>query len=190
MDHANPIQYTQKWTLKKIVCYLLYLSFAKYLPIRLGPIGRLSGKLRRLLCRPLFHLTEGTFNIGRGVDFDNGSNIILRDHANIGSYASLGGGGRATITIGRHVMMGKECIFVSQNHKYNADAGYDGYSAEDILVDDYAWLGHRVIILSGVTIGKHAIIGAGAVVAKDIPPFTVAVGNPAKVVKYRKNKPE
>lgn len=182
------LKYVQKWTFEKIVCYLLYISFAKYLPIRLGPIGRLSRKIRFYLCRPLFLRTEGQFNIGRGVDFDNGANIILKDHANIGSYASLGGGGRATITIGSHVMMGKDCIILCQNH-FDSATGYAGKEGKDVVVDDYAWLGHRVTILPGVTIGKHAIIGAGAVVPKDIPPYAVAVGNPARVVKFRKNKP-
>ena len=190
MTDSNERIYKQEWTLKKVVCYLLYILVAKHLPIRLGPIGRASRKIRMFLSRPLFHKVEGSFKLGRGIDFDNGANIILRDHANIGSYASLTACSKATITIGRHVMMGKECIFICQNHKYQEGGGYDGLNAGNILVDDYAWLGHRVIVLSGVTIGKHSIIGAGAVISKDVPPYAIAVGNPAKVVKYRDNKPD
>lgn len=54
-----------------------------------------------------------------------------------------------------------------------------------IIVGNDVWIGRRAIIMSGVTIGDGAIIGAGAIVTKDVPPFAVAVGNPAKVVKYR-----
>lgn len=54
-----------------------------------------------------------------------------------------------------------------------------------IYIEDDVWIGQDVILLSGIRIGKGAIIGAGSVVAKDIPPFAIAVGNPAKVVKYR-----
>jgi maltose O-acetyltransferase len=50
-------------------------------------------------------------------------------------------------------------------------------------MEDNVWLGNRVIVLPGVTIGHDAVVGAGAVVVKDIPPRSVAIGNPARVVK-------
>ena len=109
----------------------------------------------------------------------------MKDHANIGPYAELRTDG-ATITIGRHVMMGRHCTIITQNHKY-LEEGYDGFVGKDVLIDDHAWLGDRVIVLPGVRIGRHAIIGAGAVVPRDIPDYAVAVGNPAVVKKYRKN---
>lgn len=59
---------------------------------------------------------------------------------------------------------------------------------ETPIIGDGAWLGRNVVIMPGVTIGKHAIIGAGAVVTKNIPDFAVAVGVPAKVIKYRKKE--
>lgn len=108
----------------------------------------------------------------------------MKDHANIGNNSLIGSGG-GTVTIGRHVMMGHQCVVITQNHKYVGER-YEGEEIEDVLIDDYAWLGHRVIVLPGVRIGKHAIVGAGAVVSKDVPDYGVAVGNPAKVVKYRK----
>jgi maltose O-acetyltransferase len=54
-----------------------------------------------------------------------------------------------------------------------------------VTISDDVWIGMRVIILPGVTIGRGAIIGAGAVVTKDVPPYCVAVGNPARVVRNR-----
>ena len=54
-----------------------------------------------------------------------------------------------------------------------------------IIVDDDVWIGESAIIMAGVHIGRGAVIGAGAVVTKDVPPYAVAVGTPAKVVKYR-----
>ena len=110
-------KFKQHWNIKKILFYLIYLMIGKHLPDGLGPIGRLSKKIRRVLCRPLFLRCDGMFNIEKKVDFGNGSNIILRDHANIGPYATLDSGGRATITIGRHVMMGRECIILCQNQQ-------------------------------------------------------------------------
>ncbi|MDE6407021.1 MAG: hypothetical protein K2K48_06295 [Anaeroplasmataceae bacterium] len=52
-----------------------------------------------------------------------------------------------------------------------------------VIIGDKTWLGANVTVLPGVTIGEGAVIGAGSVVTKDIPPYTVAVGNPCKVVK-------
>jgi maltose O-acetyltransferase len=176
---------TQKWTIKKVLCYLIYRLIAKHLPDDLGFVGRISGKLRRILCRPLFKESAKVISIGKDVDFDNGCNIIMKDHSNLGTGASLGGN-YATITVGKHVMMGKSCIIISQNHLF-LEEGYDGFEGKDVVIDDYAWIGHRVTILPGIRIGKHAIVGAGAVVSKDVPDYAIAVGNPAVVKKFRKN---
>jgi lipopolysaccharide O-acetyltransferase len=51
-------------------------------------------------------------------------------------------------------------------------------------IGDYVWLGEGVMVLKGVTIGAHSVVGAGSIVIKDIPPFCVAVGNPAKVIRF------
>ncbi|MBI5017274.1 MAG: acyltransferase [Deltaproteobacteria bacterium] len=76
-------------------------------------------------------------------------------------------------------------MILAQNHRYLEDT-YDGEDKLDVLIDDYAWLGNRVIVLPGVRVGKYAIVGAGAVVSRDVPDYGIAVGNPARVVKYRK----
>ncbi len=175
---------TQTWTLKKAVYYLLYRLIAKHLPEDFGLIGKYSNNLRGILCRPLFKESAKIIRIGKGVDFDNGCTVIMKDHANIGSYTLIDGN-HATVQIGKHVMMGKYCIIILQNHKYRED-NYDGFVGKDIIIDDYAWLGHRVTLLPGVRIGKYAIVGAGSVVSKNIPNYAVAVGNPAIVKKFRK----
>ncbi len=55
-----------------------------------------------------------------------------------------------------------------------------------VTIEDDVWIGTRVIILPGLTIGRGSILGAGTVVTKDIPPFSVVVGNPGRIVKNRK----
>jgi acetyltransferase-like isoleucine patch superfamily enzyme len=52
-----------------------------------------------------------------------------------------------------------------------------------VTIADDVWIGGNVVILAGISIGKHAVIGAGSVVTKDVPPYSVVVGNPAKIVK-------
>ena len=68
------------------------------------------------------------------------------------------------------------------------DTHIDATSKGCIIVEDEVWIGFGVVILSGIRIGKGAIIAAGSIVTKDIPPYSIAGGNPAKVIKYRFNE--
>jgi len=176
---------SQQWTVKKVCCYLVYIFFAKHLPAlgELGVIGKISEQLRRNLSRPLFKDSVGRIGVGKGVDFGNGSSVVMGEYSSLGNYTTVSGS-RGTLIIGRHVTMGPHSTYILQNHKY-LEEGYDGYVGGDINIDDHAWIGHGVIVLPGVRVGCHAIIGAGAVVVEDIPDYAIAVGNPAKVKKYR-----
>lgn len=175
----------QIWTPKRIVFYLLYRILAKHIPGDIGYLRKISYKFRQFLCRPLLRETGEIFGIGQDVNFGNGANVIMKESANLGPGCHISGNG--LVTIGQHVMMGYQCMIVTQNHKYLAE-GYDGVETSDVVIDDYAWLGHRVIILPGVHVGKHAIIGAGSIVTKNIPDYAIAVGNPAIVKKFRNRK--
>jgi len=172
----------QRWTLKKIICYLLYNTIVKHLPDGLGSIGKVSCSLRRVVVRPLLKRPAKMFSVDAGADFGNGCCLELSEHTNIGPAFSLTGTG--TLSFGEHIAMGRECMFITHNHKYLKE-GYDGFEIKDIVVGDNVWFGHRVIVLSGVHIGDHAIIGAGAVVTKDVPAYAIVGGNPAKLIKFR-----
>lgn len=65
---------------------------------------------------------------------------------------------------------------------------YEAASKGNIVVGSDVWIGQNSVVLSGVTIGQGAVIGAGAIVTKDVPPYAIAAGNPAKVIKYRFDK--
>jgi maltose O-acetyltransferase len=86
-------------------------------------------------------------------------------------------------------MMGPDVVIHTRNHRHDridipmCQQGFG--EMKPVIIEDDVWLGERVIILPGVTIGKGSIIGAGAVVAKNVPPYSIAVGNPALVVKKR-----
>lgn len=88
-----------------------------------------------------------------------------------------------TITIDDGVMMGPGVGLFTDNHEPN---NIRTISTKEIHIKKNAWLGARVNVAPGVTIGENAIIGTGAVVTKDIPDNAVAVGVPAKVIKYNK----
>ena len=78
-------------------------------------------------------------------------------------------------------------MILTSNHDYEGEEiPYDSMDiVKDVRIGDFVWIGNRVIILPGVTIGEGAIIQAGAVVVSDIPACAIAGGNPAKVFKYR-----
>ena len=88
------------------------------------------------------------------------------------------------------------CFVLSGDHHFNTLSSFPFYakcidgrqeatSKGDIIIEDDVWIGVNSIILSGVKIGRGAVIGAGSVVSKDIPPYAIACGNPAKIIKYR-----
>lgn len=88
-------------------------------------------------------------------------------------------------------MMGRECFIYTYNHETSRTdipmQEQGGTTEKPVYIGNDVWIGSRVTILPGVTIGNGAIIGASAVVTKDVPPYAVACGNPAQVVKYRGN---
>jgi chloramphenicol O-acetyltransferase type B len=96
--------------------------------------------------------------------------------------------GAGKVTFGDYFHSGKEILLMSQRHDYDGGERIpynEKPVIEEITIGGFVWLGTRVTILSGVTIGEGAVIQAGSVVASDIPPYAVAGGHPAQVFKYR-----
>ncbi len=96
--------------------------------------------------------------------------------------------GQGGITIGNDVYTGPLVQILAVNHVYgdpDTPIREQGITAEGIAIEDDVWLAAGAIVLDGVRIGKGSVIGAGAVVTTDIPPYSIAVGSPAKVVKGR-----
>ena len=124
-------------------------------------------------------------NIERGAKFNK--TIKLGNNSGIGKNCGIG----PQTIIGDNVMTAPEVIIYTKNHKIDridipmCKQGFD--EIKPVIIEDDVWLGRRVMIMPGVTIGKGSVIGAGAVVAKNIPPYSIAVGNPAKVIKSRLN---
>lgn len=113
-------------------------------------------------------------------------NTLIGKNVSFNGMVIVGGG---TVSIGDNFHCGIECRMISQIHRYDdGDAlPYDPvrYVLKDITIEDNVWLGDRVIVLGGVTIGEGVIIQAGSVVVKDIPKYAIAGGHPAKVFKQR-----
>ncbi len=141
---------------------------------------------------------KGTDNrgitIGRGVFV--GRNTILSckngdieidEDANLGFNTEIFSASR--VRVGRKVLIAAYTYLVGGDHLYDrTDIPVldQGRTARGIEVDDHAWLGAHVVVTDGSRVGRDAIIGAGAVVVGDIPPFAIAVGTPAKVLRDRR----
>lgn len=96
------------------------------------------------------------------------------------------------VTIGNSVIFAQNIVVSGLNHTYddiNLPIEKQKVSTAVITVEDECWIGANVVITAGVTVGKHSVIAAGSIVTKDVPPYSVVVGNPARVIKqYDFNK--
>lgn len=158
---------------------------ARHLPSSIAPGGRWWKAIRAAVCRQLFASCGNDVNVETRAWFGSGRHLSLGDRSGIGVNASLHG----TIIIGHDVMMGPDVVIYSQNHQFSrtdVPMNRQGFQPErPVIIGDDVWIGARAILLPGVTIGSGAIIGAGAVVTKDVPEQAIVVGNPARVVRSR-----
>lgn len=152
-------------------------------------ILRCVGHIPSHLFRRLFYVLAG-IEIGKGsvihmwASFFDPTNISIGSDTIIGDHAFLDG--RAPLKIGNHVDIASSVMIYNSEH----DLEKEDFSArvEPVSIEDYVFIGPRVIILPGVKIGKGAVVAAGAVVTKDVPDFTIVGGVPAKPIGERKNK--
>jgi len=122
--------------------------------------------------------------IHMGARFYLPSGISIGDGSVIGDHCFLDG--RASLKIGDNVDVASDVMIYNSEHDINSE-GFDPVE-EPVEIEDFVFIGPRAIILPGVKIGKGAVIGAGAVVTKDVAPFKVVGGIPAKEIGERKNK--
>jgi acetyltransferase-like isoleucine patch superfamily enzyme len=151
----------------------------------LGPRIRTSSRLRII--------NNGTLEVGEKVRFDStlatielsvglGGELVIGANSFINSGCSIGATG--SIRIGRDALFGPGCLIMDNAfHHVEPERRLEQPESAPISIGCNVWLGARVIVLPGVTIGDHSCIAAGSVVTKDIPARTLAAGIPAKPIK-------
>jgi acetyltransferase-like isoleucine patch superfamily enzyme len=115
-----------------------------------------------------------------------GEGLKMGDNSNIGPYSWVGCSGH--IEIGNNVMMGPRVNLLAENHNFeltDIPMKEQGVTRGTIVIEDDCWLGANCSVLSGVRIGRGAIVATGAVVTKDVPPYSIVGGVPAKVIRSR-----
>lgn len=173
----------------RFAALLVYYSFARYLPQYL-PNGHECRKMRGAICKYIFRKCGENINIKRGAFFGSGKNIEIGNNSDIGSNAYIAGiDGGDELIIGDNVMMAPDVVILTVEHKYsdvNIPMNRQGAHSSRVIIEDDVWIGIRAIILPGVKIGKGSVIAAGAVVTRDVPPWSVVGGIPAEVIKWRR----
>lgn len=116
-----------------------------------------------------------------------GEGLKIGNNSSIGPYSYIGCSG--FIEIGDNVMMSPRVSIYAENHLFDhpdLTIKEQGVKREFVKIEDDCWIAANTIILAGVTIGRGSVIAAGSVVTKDIPPYSIVGGVPAKVIKSRK----
>lgn len=171
--------------MRKISLILYYLILNKLPHSSVPFIGLPCERLKEFFGRKIFKSCGENVNIGKGARFGNGKNIQIGNNSGIGIYAKVPN----DIKIGNDVMMGLNVTIFGSNHIFDRvdipirKQGMRKYSS--VLIEDDVWIGSNVIIMPGLIIRKGTIVGAGAVVTKEFPAYSILGGNPAKLIKSR-----
>ena len=156
-------------------CLVFLLHIVGYIPIHY---------LRRIFYR------VGGIKIGRGSTIHMGArfydphNIVIGEDTIVGEAVVLDG--RDKLSIGNHVALATGVMIFNSQHEINDE--FFSPSTAPVIIEDYVFIGPRVVIQPGVKIGRGAIVAAGAVVTKDVPSYAIVGGVPAKIIGERKLK--
>jgi len=184
--HRSILNRIRRFGVYKSVYLFIYYALATHLPGYDAPLGPQFGKLRGWLARYLLAGAGSNFIVSRKVNFGSGARLMVGNDCTLASGLTVIG----DVTIGDDIMLGPDVVMISYNHKYGdteRPMRIQGASeSRPIVIGDDVWIGMRTIILPGVTVGSHAIIGAASVVTKDVPDWGIVGGNPAKFIKSRK----
>jgi acetyltransferase-like isoleucine patch superfamily enzyme len=167
--------------LAQISCRELHLGKSCFIDDRVTIFSHADGGEVRLGDR--VHLYRDTI-----IEVGAGGSVVIGDDTHIQAGCNLKGF-MSSLVIGRNVQVAPHCGFSPYEHNFediHAPIQKQGIRSKGpIVLDDDVWLGLGVAVLEGVHIGKGAVIGAGSVVTKDLPAYSVAVGVPARVIRQR-----
>ncbi len=138
------------------------------------------------------HVTIGRYAMIRPSGYygrEIGIGLTVGNHSNIGPYCFIGCSGK--IDIGNNVMMSPHVSIYAENHNFtqiDMPMKEQGVTRQHTIIEDDCWIASNSVILAGVHIGHGTIVAAGAVVAKDVPPFSIVGGVPAQVIGVRQSR--
>lgn len=200
MGIADKIKNNPK--LKKLALWMLMPSHQArprlWVKLFINPIKNKRGKgslIRRRVRMDVFPYND--FSLGRNSTIEDFSTINngvgdveIGDRTRLGMANVIIG----PIKIGNDIMFAQNIVASGLNHVYediNVPIADQHVYTSLITIEDEVWIGANAVITAGVTIGKHSVVAAGSVVTKDVPPFSIVAGNPARLLKqYNKDTGE
>lgn len=157
--------------------------------------GKIEYPAVKIIGHSHIRIGDGAF-LGKGLiltAFDKRLSQTFLPRIEIGKNCVIGMNSHITaigyISIGNNVLTGRNCLITDNSHGFINREELDMppmsrmLSHEDVVIGDNVWIGENVCILPGVRIGKGSIIGAGSIVTKDVPDYSVAAGNPVRIIK-------
>jgi len=148
-------------------------------------IGKLPSRKIRMAYLKIYLAQMGTgTSVLMGCSFLNGKKVYLGDR-NVINFGCLLDGRHYQIRTGCDVSIGPEASILTLGH--DPQSPEFANKGGDVIIGDRVWIAYRAIILPGVTIGEGAVVGAGSVVTKDVEPYTIVAGNPARFIKKRES---
>ncbi len=168
--------------LMEVVRNLLSVSFFKTLAMKVGYMIHDH-------VAPLSEMhIEGNPRIHPSASLRCGKNIHLGRNAHINQFCCVWASENSRIVLGDDLLMGPGVKIFSSNHstaRKDVPMNVQPFVEKDIVIGNDVWLGANTVVVAGVTIGDGTVVAAGSVVTKDIPPYVVAAGIPAKPIKPR-----
>ena len=169
--------------IRKKLFRVLYQRIGVHLPSSVN--SKASQKIRYWMASQFVESCGSNVNFEHGARID--SDLRIGNNSGVGINCVT-----VAMTIGDNVMMGPECVFLPHNHRFDRTdipMIQQGFTEDKpIHIGSDVWIGTRVIVMPGVRIGDHSVIGAGAVVTKDVPDWAVVGGCPARVLKMRQQE--
>ncbi len=159
--------------------------------ITYSPDSRFFSELRFWYYKKCLEKTSGRFDIGMGVIIYSPENVHIGNGTILNRFIELRASPNSKIFIGDNCLLASFVMIITANHNFLDKKSLiknQGHSEKQVIIGNDVWIGAKSIILPGVTIGDGAVIGAGCVVTKDVPPYCVAVGNPARIIKNREQQ--
>ena len=177
--------------------------FSCFIKREFGRVALLSGEIEVTVRANLFnHGRKENVKLGKHVVIDGTLECYERGVLLVGDYSFVGRSrifAAQKVDIGKGVLISDNVIILDSDlHSLSASKRfteaeawskgkfpnvYDGIPSEPVVISDYVWIGANSVVLKGVTIGEGAIVGAGSVVTKDVPPYTIVAGNPAQIIR-------
>nr|WP_305046418.1 hypothetical protein [Geoalkalibacter sp.] len=171
----------------RVISLLMYRSIGIRLPHSFWPGGRVFSGIRRLL------LIGMGCRVGKGcelephIDVGFSPNLTIGDRCQINQNITI-----KTAIIGNDVMIAPGTVFLDRFHNFNRIdipmAQQGATERQMTVVEDDVWIGQNVIFMPGLKVSRGSVVGSGAVVTKDVIPYAVVAGVPAKIVRYRDGK--